>query len=64
VNPKRQRERESSVRHYIYGETYKFNTTKVPMQCPFVLLIKVGWRRGKTFGSREGRDEKWNKERS
>jgi hypothetical protein len=29
-----------------------------------VLLVKVGWRGGKTFGSEEGRDEKWIKERS
>jgi hypothetical protein len=37
---------------------------KVPRQCPLVLLVKVGWRGGKTFGSEEGRDEKWSKKRS
>jgi hypothetical protein len=31
----------------------KFTGTKVPRQCPLVLLVKVGWRRGKTFGSEE-----------
>jgi hypothetical protein len=30
---------------------------KVPRQCPLVLLVKVGWRGGKTFGCEEGRDE-------
>jgi hypothetical protein len=36
---------------------------KFPRQCPFV-LVKVVWRGGKVFGSEEGRDEKWSKERS
>jgi hypothetical protein len=36
---------------------------KDPRQCLLVLLVKVGWRGGKTFGS-EGRDEKWSKEGS
>jgi hypothetical protein len=36
---------------------------KVSRQCPLV-LVKVGWRGGKTFGSEEGRDEKWSKKRS
>jgi hypothetical protein len=36
---------------------------KVPRQCPFVLLVKVVWREGKTFGSEEGRDKRWSKER-
>jgi hypothetical protein len=36
----------------------------VPRQCTLVLLIKVGWREGKMFGSEEGRDEKWSKEKS
>jgi hypothetical protein len=31
----------------------KFTGTKVPRQSPLVLLVKVGWRRGKTFGSEE-----------
>jgi hypothetical protein len=26
---------------------------KVPMQCPTILLLKVGWRQDKTLGSRE-----------
>jgi hypothetical protein len=37
---------------------------KVPRQCPLVLLVKVGWTAGKTFGFEEGRDERWNRERS
>jgi hypothetical protein len=28
---------------------------KVPSQCPLVLLVKVGWREDKAFGSGEGR---------
>jgi hypothetical protein len=27
---------------------------KVSRQCPLVLLVKVGWRGGKTFGCEEG----------
>jgi hypothetical protein len=27
---------------------------KVPRQCPLVLLVKVDWRGGKTFGCEEG----------
>jgi len=34
---------------------------KVPRQCPLVLLVKVGWRVGKTFGCEEGRDERWRR---
>jgi hypothetical protein len=37
---------------------------KVSMQCPLALLVKVGWRGGKTFDCEEGRDGKWSKERS
>jgi hypothetical protein len=37
---------------------------KVPRQCPLVLLVKVGWGGGKIFGSEEGRDERWSRERS
>jgi hypothetical protein len=36
---------------------------KVPKQCPFVLLVKVAWKGGKTFICEAGRDEKWSKER-
>jgi hypothetical protein len=36
---------------------------KVPRPCPLVLLVKVGWRRGKTFGCEEGTDERWNREK-
>jgi hypothetical protein len=35
---------------------------KVPRQCPLALLLKMGWGGGKTFGFKEGRDERWNKE--
>jgi hypothetical protein len=31
----------------------KFTAVKVPRQCPLVLLLKVGWRVGKTFGCEE-----------
>jgi hypothetical protein len=44
------------------GNRYKFMAAKVPRQCPLVFLVKVGWRRGKTFGSEGGRDYKWSKE--
>jgi hypothetical protein len=30
---------------------------KVLRQCPLVLLVKVGWRGGKTFSFEEDRDE-------
>jgi hypothetical protein len=30
---------------------------KVSRQCPLVLLVKAGWRRGKAFCYEEGRDE-------
>jgi hypothetical protein len=46
------------------GNRDKFTATKVPRQFPLVLLVKVGWRAGNTFGSREGRAEKKTKERS
>jgi hypothetical protein len=36
---------------------------KVPRQCPLVLLVKVLWRGGKTFGYEEGRDEKWRRDK-
>jgi hypothetical protein len=28
-----------------------FPGLKVPSQCPFILLVKVGWGGGKAFGS-------------
>jgi hypothetical protein len=38
---------------------------KVRRQCPLVLLVKVGWTRGKkTFGCEEDKDERWSRERS
>jgi hypothetical protein len=37
---------------------------KVPRQCPLVLLVKVGWRGGKTFGCEEVMGERWGRERS
>jgi hypothetical protein len=42
----------------------KFTAMKVPMQCPLVLLVKVGWTGGKTFGCEEDINERWSKERS
>jgi hypothetical protein len=46
------------------GERVKFRTRKVPRQCPLVLLVKLGWRGGTTFGCEEGIDERWSRERS
>jgi hypothetical protein len=40
------------------GEGAKFMAMKIPRHCPLV-LVKVGWREGKTFGC-EG--ERWNGE--
>jgi hypothetical protein len=45
------------------GGRAKFTAIKDPWQCQFVLLVKVVWREGKTFGSEEGRDKRWSKER-
>jgi hypothetical protein len=55
-----------SVRHYIQKGRVraKFTAMKVPRQYPLVLLVKVGWRGGKTFGCEEGIDERWSRERS
>jgi hypothetical protein len=36
---------------------------KVPRQYPHVLLVKVGWTGGKTFGDEEGKDERWSREK-
>jgi hypothetical protein len=36
---------------------------RVPRQCPLVLLVKAGYRGGKTFGREEARAEKSSKER-
>jgi hypothetical protein len=47
----------------LWGNTDKVKVMKVPRQCPFVLLVKVCWKGGKTFGSEEARDERWSKER-
>jgi hypothetical protein len=38
------------------GKTAKFTVMKVPRQCTLV-LVKVGCKGCKTFGSGEGRDE-------
>jgi hypothetical protein len=46
------------------GGRAKFMTMKVPRQCPLVLLVKLGWRGGKTFGCEEGIGERWSRERS
>jgi hypothetical protein len=55
-----------SVRHTECngGKGDIFMATKVPRQCTLVLLVNVGWRRGKAFRSEEGKDEKWSKKRS
>jgi hypothetical protein len=37
---------------------------KSPRQYPLVLLVKVGLRGGKTFGSEESKVGKWSKQRS
>jgi hypothetical protein len=36
----------------------KFTAMNVPRQCPLVLLVKVGWRGGKTSGGEECIDER------
>jgi hypothetical protein len=46
------------------GNKNKFPAMKVPRQCPFVLLVKVGWREDKAFGSEKVGDEKRSEERS
>jgi hypothetical protein len=46
------------------GWIAKFTAIKVPRQRPLVLLVKMGWREGKTFGCEEGRDETWRREGS
>jgi hypothetical protein len=46
------------------GGRAKFTAMKEPRQCPLVLLVKVNWRGGKTFGCEEGIDERWSRERS
>jgi hypothetical protein len=59
LKPKREREREEKVGWVVRdttfnrggGEKAKFATMKVPRQCPLVLLVKVSWIGGKTFGS-------------
>jgi hypothetical protein len=66
---KRERERRESgwvVRdiNLTGGNRAKFTALKVPRQCPLVLLVKEGWRGGKTFGSEGREDEKYSKERS
>jgi hypothetical protein len=63
LKPKRERERRESgwiVRDiFNRGEDRaKFTVMKVPRQCPLVLLVKVGWKGGKTFGCEEGRNER------
>jgi hypothetical protein len=59
LKPKREREREERkvgwvVRDTTFnrrGKKAKFAAMKVPRQCPLVLLVKVSWIGGKTFGS-------------
>jgi hypothetical protein len=40
-----------------YRLNFTFFNLKVPRQCPLVLLVKDGWRQGRTLGSEEGKDE-------
>jgi hypothetical protein len=37
---------------------------KVPRHCPLVILVKVGWKGGETFGSEEVTEEKCSEYRS
>jgi hypothetical protein len=37
------------------GHKFRFPATKVPRQCPLVLLVKVGLMKVKAFGSGKGR---------
>jgi hypothetical protein len=52
----REREREEKVEGGIMRGTQgklieKFPAQKIPMQCPLVLLVKVGWKESKALGS-------------
>jgi hypothetical protein len=72
LKPKRESEREREKRkwevvcdtRFKRGVRAMFTAMKVPRQCPLVLLVKVGWRGGKTFGCEEGIGERWSRERS
>jgi hypothetical protein len=59
LKPKRKREKRKWV--VVWDTTFKrgrerakFTAMRVPRQCPLVLLVKVGWRGGKTFGCEAG----------
>jgi hypothetical protein len=43
----------------VSGETVKFTALKVTGQCPLFLLVKVGGKQGKVFGSEEGSVLDW-----
>jgi hypothetical protein len=59
LKPKRREREERKVGWVVRDTTFnsggenkaKFAATKVPRQCPLVLLVKVSWIGGKTFGS-------------
>jgi hypothetical protein len=54
----REREREWWETLHLPGEYRdKFMARKVPRHCPLVLLVRVGWRKSKTFKSGEGREQ-------
>jgi hypothetical protein len=66
LKPKRERQKRKwvgSARHYTLhlteggGNRAKFAVMKVSRRCPLVLLVKVGWKGGKTFGCEEGINE-------
>jgi hypothetical protein len=61
---RRERGRRVSVTPDVMGIGDKFTATKVPRQCPLVLLVKMDWRGGKAFGSEESGDEQSSKDRS
>jgi hypothetical protein len=37
------------------NKKYIFMVWEVQRQCPFVLLVKLGWREGKVLGSEESK---------
>jgi hypothetical protein len=51
----REREREREILHLGWRGQKHFTALKVPRQCPLVLLVGVGLRKGKALGSEKGK---------
>jgi hypothetical protein len=39
---------------HIFKQAEKYLIMKVPMQCPLVVLVNVGWKEARTLGSEDG----------